>query len=138
MIPRRRKMSPLTSIILVPDTRTTGGGPNSPTVKNSSTSKFPSFGPTNQAGYGEDYAKQSSIGQQQSNTGAMTDRATKALDSPPRAKKTKSGLGGFLQRLASFRLGVKKGQEQKDKLKRKTQGNGTTTTTNGKSFCFYV
>lgn len=127
-------MSPLTSIILVPDTRTTTGGvPNSQAVKNSSTTfKFPSYGPNNPVGYDEDYAKQSSIGQQQSNTGAMTDQATKALDGPPRAKKTKSGLGGFLQRLASFRLGVKKGQEQKDKLKRKVQGNGTSTTTNGK------
>ncbi|XP_030755529.1 uncharacterized protein LOC115881940 isoform X3 [Sitophilus oryzae] len=44
-------------------------------------------------------------------------------DAKSSTKNNRSGLGGFLQRLASFRLGVKKGQE---KVKRKAQTQGTT------------
>ncbi|KAL1506213.1 hypothetical protein ABEB36_005613 [Hypothenemus hampei] len=97
--------------------------------KNSLTSKFP-FHQTTLLPHGgrlvEDRSHQSSNGGKQSNfRGAMDDDGSDAIAHPKR--KNKSGLGGFLQRLASFRLGAKKGQEQKEKLKRKTQGNGAAT-----------
>ncbi|XP_066159299.1 serine-rich adhesin for platelets isoform X1 [Euwallacea fornicatus] len=104
-----------------------GANQNVSASKNSLTSKFPFYGPSSHGGTEEDrpVVKQSNIGKQ-SSTGAMADRANATSDDEPRSKrKNKSGLGGFLHRLASFRLGVKKGQEQKGKLKRKTQGNGT-------------
>ncbi|XP_060527330.1 uncharacterized protein LOC132702599 isoform X2 [Cylas formicarius] len=66
-------------------------------------------------------SKQACVGKQTKGDGAV-------MSAGARSSK-KKGLGGFLQRLASFRLGVKKGQEQKEKLKRKKnaatqQGNG--------------
>ncbi|XP_050297290.1 uncharacterized protein LOC126736792 [Anthonomus grandis grandis] len=118
---------------------TSGGGVA--THKNSFTSKFPlsqPLMPATRTNNTEENkvasAKQSTHVQKQSSsakimattggTGAFVDSGGAASTTTSK-RKNKSGLGGFLQRLASFRLGAKKGQDQKDKVKRKVQ-NGTT------------
>uniref|UniRef100_A0AAR5PQ87 Uncharacterized protein n=1 Tax=Dendroctonus ponderosae TaxID=77166 RepID=A0AAR5PQ87_DENPD len=101
--------------------------------KNSLTSRFPFYHPHSHGSPDDEDAKllktkQSSGGKLPNSSGTMAEQShgTNAIsvDAGPKQRKSKSGLGGFLQRLASFRLGAKKGQEQKDKLKR----NGAAAT----------
>ncbi|KAF7286697.1 hypothetical protein GWI33_004323 [Rhynchophorus ferrugineus] len=96
--------------------------------KNSLSSKFPfHFGSGPHGGHEDNrqsHVRQSS-GAKQTNISSMDEGETS-----PRSRKSKNrtGLGGFLQRLASFRLGVKKGQE---KVKRKTQSPVATSGSTG-------
>lgn len=115
-------------MFIVPDAKsnTSVGGAQNSGSKNNLTSKFPLYHPHGE----ENMIRQPSSGKQL-NSGAMADQAdvTTGGGGDARSKrKNKSGLGGFLQRLASFRLGAKKSQDQKDKLKRKAQGNGAAAT----------
>ncbi|CAG9772900.1 unnamed protein product [Ceutorhynchus assimilis] len=101
---------------------------NSAGSKNSLTSKFPFYGNNNNA-TDEDQpskVKQSNVGAGKRTSVVGLAMAENTGEEARVKRKNKSGLGGFLQRLASFRLGAKKGQEQKDKLKRKETQKTTT------------